>query len=178
MRLRSSAAILAIILVANPAWGHSEEQLKDWEADWLRRVEEVGLTIELVAEWKEMAERHPEPVILPPQPRTTNSPQVSSQLGVEQWRGLVSVYFPPEAVDHALKVMACESGGNPWADNLRSTASGLFQHLASYWADRSVKAGWAGASIWDPEANIAVAAWLSKGGTDWSDWNASIHCWG
>jgi hypothetical protein len=36
----------------------------------------------------------------------------------------------------------------------------LFQHLASAWEARSEAAGIAGASIWDPEANVAVAAWL------------------
>lgn len=59
-----------------------------------------------------------------------------------------------------MRVMACESGGNPLAKNPRSSASGLFQHLARLWPERSVKAGWPGADIFDPEANIAVAAWL------------------
>ena len=36
----------------------------------------------------------------------------------------------------------------------------LFQHLGKYWDERSRQAGWYGASIYDPEANIAVAAWL------------------
>lgn len=80
--------------------------------------------------------------------------------GVEQWRSLVAAYFAPEHVDKALRVINCESRGDPNAKNPRSTASGLFQHLASYWDDRSVRAGWAGASIWDPEANVAVGAWL------------------
>ena len=80
--------------------------------------------------------------------------------GVAPWRPLVEKYFPPEVVDDALSVMMCESLGNPLAINKYSAASGLFQHLPYYWPSRSTKAGWAGADIFDPEANIAVAAWL------------------
>lgn len=79
---------------------------------------------------------------------------------VEQWRTLVEQYFPPELVDEALRVMACESGGNPNAKNPHSSATGLFQFLSATWAWSSVSAGWGGYSRLDPEANIAVAAWL------------------
>lgn len=79
---------------------------------------------------------------------------------VEQWRPLVEKYFQPDAVPWAMRVMACESGGDPFAKNPNSSASGLFQHLARYWPDRSSAAGWGGADIFDGEANIAVAAWL------------------
>jgi len=89
---------------------------------------------------------------------------------VERWRSLVEVYFDAEYVDDALSVMMGESGGNPLAKNLHSSASGLFQHLATYWVGRSEAAGWAGADIFDPEANIAVAGGLSKGGSDFSHW--------
>ncbi|MDH3306126.1 MAG: transglycosylase SLT domain-containing protein [Acidimicrobiia bacterium] len=79
---------------------------------------------------------------------------------VSQWRALVETYFPPERVEEALRVMACESGGNPNAKNPHSTATGLFQFLDGTWAWSSVLAGYAGHSRLDPEANIAVAAWL------------------
>lgn len=79
---------------------------------------------------------------------------------VEQWRPLVEQYFPPERVQEAMRVMACESGGNPNAKNPTSTATGLFQFLTGTWAWSSVSAGWSGYSRLDPEANIAVAAWL------------------
>lgn len=90
-------------------------------------------------------------------------------VGVEQWRGLVSAWFGANT-DDALTVIACESGGNPDAANPRSSARGLFQHLGRFWPERSAAAGFAGADIFDPEANVAVAAWLSGGGTDWSHW--------
>lgn len=92
--------------------------------------------------------------------------------GVEQWRPLVASYFRAGDVDRALRIMRCESGGDP---NIMhdfsnpASASGLFQHLGKYWSSRSVAAGWAGASIFDPEANVAVAAWLQRTG-GWSHW--------
>jgi hypothetical protein len=96
----------------------------------------------------------------------------------EDWRQLVAVYFPTDHVDRAIEVMQCESGGNPNAKNPISTASGLFQHLHSLWGPRVAKAGWGDGSIWDPQTNIAVAAWLVTEGGGWRHWNASRHCWG
>ena len=92
------------------------------------------------------------------------------RITVEYWRPLVSFYFEPEDVDWAVRIIDCESEGNPFAKNSRSSASGLFQHLASAWEKRSADAGWAGAPIWDPEANIAVAAWLFYEGGGKSHW--------
>lgn len=96
---------------------------------------------------------------------------------VEQWRPLVAQHFPASEVERALCIMAYESGGNPNAKNPRSSASGLFQHLARYWPDRSTAAGWGGWSIWSPEANIAVAAWLQRTG-GWGHWSPYLrgHC--
>ena len=88
------------------------------------------------------------------------SPNADVPAGVEQWRTLVATYFRPADVDRALRIMRCESGGNPNAKNPGSSASGLFQHLGKYWPTRSAAAGFAGASIFDPTANVATAAWL------------------
>lgn len=90
---------------------------------------------------------------------------------------LVFTYFQPDDVGRALAVMYCESGGDPDAKNPYSTASGLFQHLASMWPERSEAAGWDGRSVFEPEANVAVAAWLVYEGGGWSHWNASKSCW-
>ncbi len=79
---------------------------------------------------------------------------------VERWRPLVAEHFLRGDVPWAMRVLDCESTGDPDAKNPRSTASGLFQHLASQWPERASKAGWGGADVFDPEANIAVAAWL------------------
>ncbi|MEX1208077.1 MAG: hypothetical protein WEE36_05615 [Acidimicrobiia bacterium] len=115
-------------------------------------------------------------------------PYVPSE-GVEQWRSLVGEVFGRwgldqtkcatrdgvefcvgSQVDNALSVMQCESGGNPMARNPSSGASGLFQHLASYWQYRvdrvrslhPDKSGGlpADASIFNPDYNATVAALL------------------
>lgn len=80
--------------------------------------------------------------------------------GAEGWRPLVELFFQADDVDRAVRIMSCESRGDADARNPRSGASGLFQHMPRYWGSRSAAAGYAGASIFDPEANVAVAAWL------------------
>lgn len=97
---------------------------------------------------------------------------------VEQWRPLVTKYFKAEDVNLALRVMGCESGGNPWADNPYSSASGLFQHIMRYFPSRAAAAGFPGGSVWDPETNIAASAYLRYSNGGWRDWAASRHCWG
>lgn len=96
----------------------------------------------------------------------------------EDWRPLIEVFFAPGDVDRAVRVVQCESHGDPDAKNPRSTASGLFQHLASFWPERSVKAGYSEYGVFDPIANVAVAAWLVYDGGGWSHWNPSRGCWG
>ncbi len=92
--------------------------------------------------------------------------------GVARWVPLVEKYFPPELVGEALKVMHCESRGNPDATNPHSDAAGLFQFLAGTWRFASARAGFAGASRYDPEANVASAAWLVQYSID------TNHPWG
>jgi hypothetical protein len=97
--------------------------------------------------------------------------------GPEGWRPLVEHFFDAEDVERALAVMACESKGDPAAKNPRSSASGLFQHLASQWGPRAEAIGYPEASVFDPVANVAAAAWLVYDGGGWSHWNASRGCW-
>ena len=59
-----------------------------------------------------------------------------------------------------LRVAYCESRYNPNAFNGSSGASGLFQFLATTWAANSVRAGYAGASVFDPVANANTAAYM------------------
>jgi hypothetical protein len=59
-----------------------------------------------------------------------------------------------------LRVAYCESRYNPSAYNRSSGASGLFQFIATTWAANSVRAGYAGASVFDPVANANTAAWM------------------
>lgn len=119
--------------------------------------------------WPEPPKPSPEPqkatqdAPKPPEP----TPPPASGMGngnVEQWRGLVAAYFPADQVDRALRVMACESGGNPNAYN-PSGASGLMQVLAS-WADNF---GYTPQQLFDPAINLHVASILYYDG-GWGHW--------
>lgn len=101
-------------------------------------------------------------------PVPVDRPGDSSSM-VERWRPLVEKHFPEGMVAKALRVIYCESRGNPDAVNDSSGASGLFQHLPRFWPQRSQAAGFAGASIFDPEANIATAAFLATR-DGWRHW--------
>ncbi len=132
-----------------------------------------GFTDELLAEYKDYATRHPRYFGRPiPHTHTRRASPVGG--GVEQWRSLVAAYFRPADVDKALRIMACESGGNPNAANSRSSARGLMQHLGKYWVRRSAAAGFAGISIFDPTANVATAAWLRDQPGGWLHWRACL----
>jgi len=137
---------------------------------------------------------------------TISYPWVPSA-GVAQWRPLVSEVFARwgldqtkcatrdgvefcvgSQIDNALKVMECESRGNPMAYNSSSGTSGLFQHRPTYWQGRVDRIRTyhrdkepdlpADASIFNPEHNVSVAALLvwesretllgNRGGGGWS----------
>jgi soluble lytic murein transglycosylase-like protein len=107
---------------------------------------------------------------------TTIPPDRTFRPSVERWRELVAAFFPSSRVNEALAVIDCESRGDPDAYNPSSGASGLFQFLPGTWAVASVRAGYGGASVFDPEANIAAADWLtgyyqSRGKAYWAAWN-------
>lgn len=103
---------------------------------------------------------------------TTTDPTTTSTSGgggpwnhppeVEQWRPLVTQYFPSHRVEEALRILDCESNGDPNAVNPYSSASGLFQFLPSTWASTAPQAGWGGYSVFHPEANVSSAAWLAN----------------
>lgn len=98
----------------------------------------------------------------------------SGYLSETEVRRLVSDSFLPADVNRAIRVAWCVSAFNPAAVNPATGASGLFQHLPEHWAERSEAAGRNGASIFSPEANIAVAAWMLyelPGG--WSHWDCA-----
>ena len=87
----------------------------------------------------------------------------------------MSQHFPTELVDEALSVMRCESLGDPLAYNSSSGASGLFQFIPGTWGWASPNAGYSGASPFEPEANVATAAWLVQTSIDqgkdaWVHW--------
>lgn len=84
--------------------------------------------------------------------------------GVEQWRGLVEAIFPAENVESVLRVMQCESGGNPNAVS-PTNDHGLMQINAVNFAR------FGGRSPYDPEANLEVAYAMSAGGTSFWAWS-------
>lgn len=95
---------------------------------------------------------------------------------VERWRSLVESFFPSHRVEEALRIIDCESNGDPDAYNPYSGASGLFQFIPSTWVTTAPRAGYPGASPFDPEANTASAAWLAneyqrQGKYYWQAWN-------
>lgn len=87
----------------------------------------------------------------------TEAPRPFYGSGVERWRPWVEIYFQPGDVDRAMRVLRCESGGNPSAVGGVGEI-GLFQHHPRYWAERSARYGWGGWSAYSPDANVAVAA--------------------
>ena len=90
---------------------------------------------------------------------TISIPPSPGRLTEEEAIALFSKYFEPDDVETALRVAKCESNLDPSAWNPNGHG-GLFQHAISAWDARAEAAGWAGADIFDAEANTAVSAWL------------------
>jgi len=81
---------------------------------------------------------------------------------------LVAEHFPPEAVPAALRVLACESRGDPDATGAAGEI-GLFQ-LHPLWRGLAERLYWPGVSLYSAEVNVAVAAaiWRSRGWDPWA----------
>lgn len=107
-------------------------------------------------------------------PTTSGANQVidrSRFFDESQIRSLIETFFQPADVSRAIRIAWCESSFNPENVNPVTGAAGLFQHSPSTWAAHSTAAGYPEADILDPEANVAVAAWMLyelPGG--WSQW--------
>jgi len=107
------------------------------------------------------------PVAAPPAtqaPAPTRAPDAPSE--VERWRDLVAAHFPAAQVDKALRVMHCESRGNPRAYN-KSTAAGLMQVHHASWGDHF---GVSVEDLFDPGTNLRIArkVWDIQGWGAWS----------
>ncbi|HJR87091.1 MAG TPA: transglycosylase SLT domain-containing protein [Acidimicrobiia bacterium] len=153
------------------------------ELDRVERAQAAAAEQERQSERSTTTTTEPSPVVtststpttstsLPPPPSIGTNPIKPT---VERWRGVVSAYFQSAWVEPALRIIQCESLGDPEAYNPYSGASGLFQFLPGTWAVISSKAGFGGASAFDPEANIGTAAWLaayyqSLGRNPWTPW--------
>ncbi len=111
--------------------------------------------------------------------RAINRPQAEATSAlphrVERWRPFVELEFPEEWVEWALRIIACESRGDPTARSGRSSATGLFQFLRSTWNWVSESTGapsYASGGPYNAVWNIRNAAWLlANGGT--SHWQCT-----
>lgn len=193
-------ASVLILFSSVPAQAHTDEEVlaaiqsiedqRGWFQSFLPQVVDVDNLIDaLQSDW---LERHPCRKALgtwveeecarldpPTHSEASQSLRPSTGSGVEGWRSLVAAYFPTEQVDRALCIMSHESGGNPNADNPRSSAAGLFQFLRGTWdsVPSSITGGsYSSGQVYAPEPNIAAAAWLwSKSGwSPWSPWNRGL----
>ena len=161
----------------SPVAAHTDDQLDAWIADWEWRVWDTGeLSWTLMMQHGDMELRHPCYFRdqCPPPKRTTPARTYSG--GVEQWRSLVATYFRPGDVDRALRIMACESGGNPDAKNSRSSAAGLWQFLKSTWNRAAQSTGsptYNQGGPYDPTWATINAAWLRDRGSGWNQWECN-----
>lgn len=91
---------------------------------------------------------------------------------VYRWRPLVAEHFPADEVDTAMCIIRHESGGDPEADNPRSSATGLFQILAGLWGDHYQVTH---DQFTDPELNVRLARdiWDAYG---WGAWTTDRLC--
>ena len=100
----------------------------------------------------------------PPTPVAQAVAYTPVSVGVEQWRSLVASIFPADTVDAVLRVMRCESGGNPNAVS-PTNDHGLMQINAVNFGR------FGGRSPYDPQANLEVAYAMSGGGYSWGAWS-------
>jgi hypothetical protein len=163
--------IMTMVTLALPAQAHSPDELEAYREEWINQVREHGFTWELVTEYLDMMERHP--WYAQHQVETKRTSKRTVRPGVEQWRNLVSTYFPTSQVETALCIMGHESGGDPSAKNPRSSARGLFQILASLWAPYF---GVSYEDLYDPGINTRLAAniWSQQGWGAWSPWSRGL----
>ena len=106
-----------------------------------------------------------------PSPTPTPSPMPTDP-GPEAVMAMIRADFAPlgsDTVDVALCVADKESSYNPLAENPVTGAAGVYQFIPSSWTSLSGAAGWGGASVFDAEANVAVAAWTVTN-FGWSNW--------
>lgn len=114
-----------------------------------------------------------------PSGRNNTAPQTNGfrHYSKEEVQDLIRSYSAQYGIsaDLPLRIANCESGYNQFSKNRNSTASGVFQYLASTW--KATDQGKMGLSVFDAEANVkaAVSYIASRGHAN--PWNASRSCW-
>lgn len=164
--MRLTALILAgILILPLPAKGHTTEEKAEWKREWINSSTNDGyLTPSEISTYLSFTSKHREPIRLPAQASPSRKPPPTWSGSVEQWKPLIEQYFSPlNAVDWAMRVMHCESRGNPLALNSTTQAAGLMQVMPQW----HTGVGWGhGPSPYGPfdpfipEENIRFAAWL------------------
>ena len=154
--------VLLTLTLALPAAAHTSDELGTWFDEW----PDDYLSGQLIAEFRDMLERHPQLAHGYTEPTVVSRPITVRGMGgdVQQWVPLILVFFPESDLDLVLCIMSHESGGNPNAYN-PSGASGLMQILAS-WADNF---GYVAGDLFDPAINLEIARILSD--DTWNHWN-------
>ena len=187
-------SLALLIFTATPAqayipWDKIEEHILATEYDWLEDSERVwllqywmgidqdGVYGRNTHKWhRQWAMERSIPVRL----YSTVSPNARFSPAVEQWRSTVEAAIVEMGGDlrdtaRFLSIISCESGGDPEARSSVSTASGLMQHLRTYWDARSRTAlGYVG-DIYNGQDNIRVSSWLiyRATGGGWQHWVCS-----
>lgn len=156
---------LVAALTLTGVHGHTPAEYEAWERGWFDRAE-VALTPKLLAEWHDMRVRHHVAPAVSTSTQLAPAAHRGMGPGVTDWTGLVSAHFPPSEVATALRVIDCESGGNPNARNASSGAAGLFQIMPHIWAPHF---GVDPDSLFAAEVNVAIArrVWEIQG---WGAW--------
>ena len=112
-------------------------------------------------------------------PATFDADPARGALKIKRLIACVFALLAPGQSVTALIVADRESHYRPWAFNPSSGASGLFQHIASYWPGRAAALGhhrgWFGKGSWplspfNARANAMVTAIMTRNG-DWSPWS-------
>ncbi len=119
---------------------------------------------------KPVKQAQKQPVVVPKSvPKPVDIPSSSSVASI------ITAAANRHGIDpaRALRIAQCESGLNPQSVNYNYNEngypSGLFQHLSGYWPARAAQHGYAGASVFDAEANanVTMAMWASGSAGLW-----------
>jgi hypothetical protein len=165
-RRRLVVALLTVILIMLAGIGLSLARAQSLEEDTLALAQAAAA----VAPGATPTEA-PEPTRFVPASRSGIRPAVA------RWEPLLAEY--PWDVETALRVIECESKGNPAVWNAQgSGAHGLFQTMPEWGALAYVLTG--STDLGEPAVNVAVAyyLWADSGGTFRWHWSSSRGCWG